>query len=1381
MTMVYIDKIPETRPTRATSIRVQENDRKGLALVGMGLSPDEAIALLRSGSLRGYYESRFISPVNSGGKRLRNDQQSAYDTMRKLHPGLQMYANIEQYKQATLLYNVTPEYLVERKQPMNMGNIIKMASAIASVLRGAHAIMKNSGGYTEVVSVINADSYFPTSESEDDPLSLISLLFRRKQGSDILPNGDILLVVSPKTGTMTKITFGPDMDQAACERALRSQLRITAGVKNTDIDSVETVKSGTDTVAASIATSIKRMIGVDPSVRGLTGSEADVAAEVDGAVDRASDAAGDDADAAKIAAELEKDEVLKDYMEKLAKDRRVEKVKATDRSIELSTRQDDVKVGSRSMKAILADFASAEIRPEPLPITTIDESVKFSTLRHLDELYMNTQHEKDMVAVAASFSSDADYPLFVKKIDRTDSSDEMNVKETLTVEFADNAGKSYTMRLDLPKLIDGGRFMFLQGSKKQMRRQLFPVPVVKTGGDEVRITTNYNRLYLYRFGQKSDRHVEQIRKAATSTNVKLPKGVKMKIGDARVANQSHPISVEHMEMSSWLLTLQGPGYFINLDVDQCRSELEGEGLLKEAQSYPEGMVPIGWTSTREVLYSKVVDGTVVTKSGKLVKGSIAELTTTILGDEISKMAYSSTSSKARSYSRLSIVGKKIPTALIVGYAVGLRGMLDRAVPGWRFEPGSRRRASDEEKKSYEWIDFKDGRLWYPSRPLRNRLLLNGLLEVDTESYDFVKMDEREPWASSIEAVTGSRSAVKAVDNTVALLIDPITKDILQRSGLPDDFAGVLVYASGLLDRSGFSRGNDISHYRVRGPEMLNVFLYQTLANSYRSYRDSRRFGTRETKMTAPKDAVIRAITDSQVVSDYAVLNPVLEAEEMSAISAKGPSGINMDDAYTIRMRAYDESMVGVLALNTPDSFNVGVVRHLTYNPRILDARGTIAPMGDVGKLKGSEILSIGEALTPFTNTHADPPRTGMAVTQSKHVVPIRQQNRPMVGNGVEKALAHVIGSDFAFKAVDSGVVKEIDTKLGVMVLQYKDGKTESVDLSDAIASNRGGGFHLRNRKVTGLKTGDKFKKGQVVAWNAAYFSPNSDGDHVFTQGRLTKVAIMGADFTIEDSSIITESLKSGMATRIIMRKAVPLGSGSNVDKMAWKGDMVKTGDTLIAFEQSFEDESANKLLDKIGKDLGEAIGEIGKNVVQSKWTGEVVDVKVYWNVPLDTLGKSAREIVDRYVNSVKRRDAKIRKGHTTEWPSAIEPVPLVELPANAKISGKSFDGILIEFYVETELDLGIGDKIAFDTALKTIVADVIPQEEAPYSEHKPEEYIEAITSPLGVAGRLVTDVFNKMYTNKVLIGLKEAFGKELGIVAKTPMSERKNDYENGRR
>lgn len=56
--------------------------------------------------------------------------------------------------------------------------------------------------------------------------------------------------------------------------------------------------------------------------------------------------------------------------------------------------------------------------------------------------------------------------------------------------------------------------------------------------------------------------------------------------------------------------------------------------------------------------------------------------------------------------------------------------------------------------------------------------------------------------------------------------------------------------------------------------------------------------------------------------------------------------------------------------------------------------------------------------------------------------------------------------------------------------------------------------------------------------------------------------------------------------------------------------------------------------------------------------------------------------------------------------------------------------------------------------MKTIISDVFPEDQSPYSEYRPDEEIHAILSPLSIVSRMTVDVFLMLYSNKALIELK---------------------------
>jgi len=67
------------------------------------------------------------------------------------------------------------------------------------------------------------------------------------------------------------------------------------------------------------------------------------------------------------------------------------------------------------------------------------------------------------------------------------------------------------------------------------------------------------------------------------------------------------------------------------------------------------------------------------------------------------------------------------------------------------------------------------------------------------------------------------------------------------------------------------------------------------------------------------------------------------------------------------------------------------------------------------------------------------------------------------------------------------------------------------------------------------------------------------------------------------------------------------------------------------------------------------------------------------------------------------------------------------------------------------------------TALKAVVADIIPEDEAPTSEYQPNEHVQLLFSPLSIVSRMTQSIYYDMYLNKGLLELKRQIADELGV------------------
>jgi hypothetical protein len=211
----------------------------------------------------------------------------------------------------------------------------------------------------------------------------------------------------------------------------------------------------------------------------------------------------------------------------------------------------------------------------------------------------------------------------------------------------------------------------------------------------------------------------------------------------------------------------------------------------------------------------------------------------------------------------------------------------------------------------------------------------------------------------------------------------------------------------------------------------------------------------------PKGALISALQADPNINDHSLLNPIREIEDVSSASAKGFNGVNINRAYTLEMRMFDDTALGIVSGNaTPFSAQAGVTRSITANPKLNTVRGYIGDI-DPESLNGTNIFSPTELISPFTSIQADPPRAAMAVSQTKHTMPVRHAHKQLIGSGMNKTLAYMISDDFCFKAKKSGFVELIDTAQNLIILSYDDGTKDAIDTKEILVKNSNSGFYIK--------------------------------------------------------------------------------------------------------------------------------------------------------------------------------------------------------------------------------------------------------------------------------------------------------------------------------
>ena len=1009
----------------------------------------------------------------------------------------------------------------------------------------------------------------------------------------------------------------------------------------------------------------------------------------------------------------------------------------------------------KTVQEIFKDAENKKLDYEDTHITTINDDLKQMKFNNFTKNYNKNVLESDIMHVFESFN-DKRYPMYLLDIKKEDTSDDFNKKYTYTAKYEAADRSRHTITIDIPKFVNDS-YLYLGGNKKYIINQLILLPVSKTGPNTVQLCScAYNKIFLTRAGIKVTPKIEKMKKTLAKyksiPNKKLL--IKYKLGDNSLVNTKFITNMEYDEFAKEFmyieLTMNKDKYTFYFNQINFRNELNNKNIKIENK---DTLLPIGIKNDKEVIYLDTDTDFVIPTQLTFV--DYIEDIISKNSPEFIKDYQEMSVGKKFMYTQATIMSTKIPILLLLSYLEGLTSLLKKANINHYFSD-TRPVLKGSDKNNKGIISFSDGYLVYDRYPMKNSLLMNAFSIIPTKNYKYSEFDSKEVYLDIFYQLYANKKILNALENFYDLFIDPITLEVLKDLNLPTGFVELVLYGNELLQDNQFIRETDRSHYRIRNNEIIVTGLYKILSNAYSVYRSS--VGNKNPKqMSVPRDLLIKnLLTDEKAIQNSSKLNPILEAEELRSVSFRGQSGMNAERAFTLDKRIYDSSMKGIIAMSTSPSGSVGITRQLALDCNVLSTRGYLKGIDSLDDLNTANMFSAAELMSPGTAQFDDGSRVAMTSNQSKQLVPCKKFDRLIISSGAEKAISQVITDDFAFKAKQDGKVIDYNENDQVMIIEYKDGTKDIIDLGSQIVNNSNGGFFIDNKLVSNLKVGNKFKEGDILAANGNFFELENDtGDAACKTGTLAKVAMTSASFTYEDSSMPTEKLSEKLSTSVIMKKSVVLGKNSNVTYICKKGNYIEVGDPLIVFDESFEDDTINKLLANMNKDAIDKLTEMGKVPVKSKYSGEIVDIKVYYGIDKSEMSPSLRNTVTSINKDKKEKRAFIEKYVNVNQSNLIlDPVDKVDMKYG-KIKGETVnDGVLIEFYVKYFDKLGVGDKITTSSSLKTVNCKICPEGYEAYSEYRKDEEISMFLSPISYLSRMTKHVDCQLFGNKVMIELK---------------------------
>lgn len=578
------------------------------------------------------------------------------------------------------------------------------------------------------------------------------------------------------------------------------------------------------------------------------------------------------------------------------------------------------------------------------------DEIKFT---NFEKSYNENVRTKDLANVFTSLNTKS-IPMYVINMEVTDTSDELNYKETWKVTLEDIHRKRHIITVDIPKFIDD-KFLYLGGNKKLILKQNFFLPVVKIREGVVHIVTNENKMILERVENRTISSVTRLNKLLENSEaLKF-----FKTGNAYPLNGEYITTVEYDELSKVIVSFNRPNCEILFSQTAVAEYAEKNNI--DLTKYKNKML-IGYENGKPIF---IDFDTQETYGGE----QIIDIIIRNLPEEFQGEFRSIRMPKRMMYAKVTTMRKDIPVGVLIGYWDGIQTLMEKAGISYRLSE----KYPNDLLPSEGVLRFQDCYLIY-KEDVPKQLLMNGFRILDTTQYKLIDYNTHDPYLEYFTKVYGKMSIGNALMNTKDFTIDPITKEILETLSLPTDISELMIYAVKLMGDSRYKMEFDQSISRVRSNEIVAGILYDAIAKQYTTYRNS----NGKNKLSIKRDIVIKNLLGLKTVEDSSTLNPVLELERTHTVLQKGWRGINLDEAYTIGKRSYDKSMIGVIGPTTSPDGSVGVQRVLSMEPQIDTVRGFTKQTDekDYDKLKDVNVFSPGEMLIPLSTTRDDSTRMG---------------------------------------------------------------------------------------------------------------------------------------------------------------------------------------------------------------------------------------------------------------------------------------------------------------------------------------------------------------------------------------------------------------------
>lgn len=896
-----------------------------------------------------------------------------------------------------------------------------------------------------------------------------------------------------------------------------------------------------------------------------------------------------------------------------------------------------------------------------------DKTMLSDPIKAMDKHYIDKVYKKDILSSIYAIQNN-DVVIRSHEIER--SKDILGGVEVHTIELKPLSGKPSKVTFRIPSMEEDGTFM-LSGNKYVLRKQRGDIPFRKIASDKIALSSYYGKSFITKSDFKKDQIGYWFRKkliAISETNKKISNLVFMPI---KLMDVKTPPLYSNIAMYVKMFKLGNIKY--SFDFHERKELLDGINKdLKEIEG--NKYVLFG----RELNTNNVV---LMDVKGKLYKRNATGSKIDEMDDLFTQLELDVSSLPIENIT-IKVFKQRLPVGLLLAYYLGFTKLLKVLKTKYvKMERGKRYSLEDDEYS----VVFKDYKLILKRDDGLSSLIIGGFknLHKEIKSIEMVLLDKKESFPVLFNALNLPSLYVNEIRLLEDMFVDPITKSVLKSLDLPETFKGLLIHSAKALLDNDYVDPNDSSAMIIRGHERIAGMIYTEMVGSLREFENKNTFS--KSKIVVDPYAIWRKINNDSTVMLADDLNPIAALKQTEDLTYMGDGGLNKD-AISQDKRIYHPSEVGVISEAVKDSGDVGISAYMSANPKIKDVRGKVVE--NKGKMNPSNYFSTSALLSPSSDRD-DGKRANFIQIQNGHVIPINDMSAPVVRTGYEAILPYRLGEDYCYMAEDDGVVESVNGSKNIKVT-FKSGKKKTIKLG-SWNSKEESGVSYKHTLITNLKKGDKFKKGNTISYDNAFFEPDifDTTRIIFKTGTSLRMALMETSSTYEDATTISHKVSNKLGTTITKSKSFVLDIEDNIINMVSIGDKVEPNDLLFSIATSnLVDEDG-----KFDKDSLAILQNIKNRSPKAKMRGKIQNIKVFYNCDITELSKTLKNLAEE---SDKRLDGEFTGKVNSSY--SIKGKPL------------NINQVEVKVYIEDDIKANIADKLVMALQLKCTISDVYKNE-----------------------------------------------------------------------